>query len=319
MSVAQAVAPPQAPEPSLVAYAQEEQAEEEAAVQWVAMHVDSAIWNGSESDATRIARLPVGSYFLVLGDSVGGRIPVHYWGSTTTRATDGWVDAAAIGPIPAPGADWVQPIFPPRRVINDLGNELYRGDPSLPLVALTFDAGADRGASLQLLEVLRDKGVRATFFVTGQFADRYPDIMRVIAMDGHELANHSYTHSDFRKLSEGQMRSEIRLATASIESTSGVRIAPLWRAPFGSRTARILEIVEEEGLRPIYWTLDSGDWLPNATTDRVLSTVLGRTVSGSIVVHHVQPRATAEAMPRIIDELRGRGLELVTVSDLIGP
>jgi peptidoglycan/xylan/chitin deacetylase (PgdA/CDA1 family) len=303
----------------VVAAAQVDEPVPEPPVVWVATHMDTSLWDGSGRDASRITRLPVGSYFNVTGDAVGERLPVHYPGSPTIRGADGWVDIAAVGAIPPPAADWVEPSFPPRRIVTDLRTEVARGDPSLPLIALTFDAGADRGASVQLLDVLQSKNVRATFFVTGQFADRYPDIIQRIAADGHELANHSYTHPDFAHLSEAQMRSEIRRATESIETTSGMKVAPLWRAPFGSRNARILEIVEEEGFRPIYWTFDSGDWIDGATTQGVLSTDLRLAVNGAIVVHHVQPRPTAEAMPTVIDTLRERGYELVTVSELLGP
>jgi peptidoglycan/xylan/chitin deacetylase (PgdA/CDA1 family) len=244
---------------------------------------------------------------------------VRYGGSAILPATDGWLDAADVGPIPPPPADWAQPTFPPRQVVRGLRSEIVRGDPSIPLIALTFDAGADIGDTLVLLQALRALEVRATFFITGQFADRYPDVVRMIAEDGHELANHSYSHPDFAKLSEPAMRSEIQRATASIESAAGVKVAALWRPPFGSRTNRILQIVEEEGFLPIYWTFDSGDWLPNATTEKVLDTDLRLAANGAIVVHHVQPRATALAIPTVIQELRDRGFDFVTVSDLLGP
>jgi peptidoglycan/xylan/chitin deacetylase (PgdA/CDA1 family) len=219
--------------------------------------------------------------------------------------------------VPAP--DWTEPEWPPRRLELGQRGEVVRGDPSLPLIALTFDAGAGDGAIRQLLNVLREREVRTTFFVAGAFAARYPDLVARVAADGHELANHSYSHPDFRKLSEAEMRSEIRRGTAAIEAAAGVRIAPLWRPPFGGRDDRVLRVVEEEGFRSIYWTFDSGDWLENATTDRVRSAVLSRAQAGAVVVHHVSPTATAEAMPGIIDELRRRGFELVTVSELIGP
>jgi peptidoglycan/xylan/chitin deacetylase (PgdA/CDA1 family) len=96
-------------------------------------------------------------------------------------------------------------------------------------------------------------------------------------------------------------------------------MVPLWRPPFGSRDSRILRIVEEEGFRSIYWTYDSGDWIAGATTDGIRNTVLNRAVAGAIVVHHVSPVETARAMPTIVDELRRRGYELVTVGEMIGP
>jgi peptidoglycan/xylan/chitin deacetylase (PgdA/CDA1 family) len=286
---------------------------------WVAAHSLTQLWEGPEGSAASLGRLPPGSYFQARGPATPERLPVRYPGNSTLAARNGWVDLRDVGPIPPPAADWTEPEWPLRRLVLGQRGEVVRGDPALPLVALTFDAGAGDGAIRQLLYVLRDRGVRATFFVAGAFAARYPDLVARIAEEGHELANHSYTHPDFRKLSEAEMRSEIRRGTAAVEAAAGVRIAPLWRPPFGGRDDRVLRVVEEEGFRSIYWTFDSGDWIEGATTERVRSTVLSRAEAGAVVVHHVSPTATAQAMPDIIDELRRRGFALVTVSELIGP
>jgi peptidoglycan/xylan/chitin deacetylase (PgdA/CDA1 family) len=286
---------------------------------WVAAHTVTTLWDGPDEGARAIGRLPVGSYFRLTGDGVGSRLPVMFLGNRTVGAGEGWVRAADVGPTSAPAADWTEPDFPPRRLQVGERAELIRGDPSLPLIALTFDAGAGVGSTVQLLDVLRDRGVRATFFIAGAYADRYPGVVERMAADGHELANHSYTHPDFRNLSEAQMRSEIRRGTSAIELAAGARIAPLWRPPFGSRNSQILRLVEEEGFRSVFWTFDSGDWIEGATTAGIRNTVLSRAVPGAVVVHHVSPLATAQAMPGIVDELRRRGFELVTVSELIGP
>jgi len=286
---------------------------------WVAAHAVTTLWDGPEEDARAIGRLPVGSYFQLAGHGVGGRLPLMYLGNRTVPAGEGWVRAADLGPTSAPGADWTEPDFPPRRLVVGERAELIRGDPSLPMIALTFDAGAGVGSTAQLLDVLRDRGVRATFFIAGAYADRYPGVVERMATDGHELANHSYAHPDFRNLSEAQMRSEIRRGTNAIETAAGTRIAPLWRPPFGSRNGQILRVVAEEGFRSIFWTYDSGDWIEGATANGIRNTDLTRAVPGAVVVHHVSPLATAQAMPGIVDELRRRGYELVTVSELIGP
>ena len=286
---------------------------------WVANHTQTTLWDGPAEDASAIGRLPVGSYFRVTGDGVAGRLPVAYLGNRVVPASEGWVAASDVGPISEPAADWTEPEFPPRRLVVGERGELVRGDPSLPLVALTFDAGADVGSTPQLLDVLRDKGVKATFFIAGAYADRYPGVIARMADEGHELANHSYSHPDFRNLSETQMRTEIRRGTAAIETAAGTRIVPLWRPPFGSRNGQILRVVEEEGFRSVYWTFDSGDWIEGATVAGITNTDLSRAVPGAVVVHHVAPSATARAMPTIIDELRNRGYQLVTVTQLIGP
>jgi peptidoglycan/xylan/chitin deacetylase (PgdA/CDA1 family) len=294
-------------------------APQDPTVVWVANHTQTTLWDGPGQDALPIGRLPVGSYFRVIGDGVGERLPVAYPGNRTVAAAEGWIGAADIGPIPEPSADWTEPDFPPRRLVVGEREELIRGDPSLPLIALTFDAGADVGTTPQLLDVLRDRGVRSTFFIAGAYADRYPGVIARMADEGHELANHSYNHPDFRNLSEAQMRTEIRRGTAAIETASGVRVVPLWRPPYGSRNSQILRVVAEEGFRSVFWTFDSGDWIVGATVNGITSTDLGRAVPGAVVVHHVSPSATAQAMPAIIDELRRRGYQLVTVSELIGP
>jgi peptidoglycan/xylan/chitin deacetylase (PgdA/CDA1 family) len=279
----------------------------------------TSLWDGPDPNAPALGRLPVGSYFLARGTGTRERLPVTYFGNASLPMADGWIDASAVGPIPEPAADWREPDWPPRRLVLGQRGELLRGDPSLPLIALTFDAGAGSGSVSQLLNVLRDRGVRATFFVAGAFADRYPAIVARIAAEGHELANHSYSHPDFRTLSDAQMRDEIRRGTFSILVASGASLAPLWRPPFGGRDDRVLRVVEEEGFRSVYWTYDSGDWLEDATTDRVRSADLRQATPGAVVVHHVSPEATARAMTDVIDALRGRGYELVTVSELIGP
>jgi len=286
---------------------------------WVANHAQTTFWDGPGEDAQAIGRLPPGSYFRVRGNGVAGRLPVAYFGNRLVAAGEGWIAAADLGPIPGPGADWSEPDFPPRRLQVGERGELIRGDPALPLIALTFDAGADVGATPQLLDVLRDESVHATFFIAGAYADRYPGVIARMADEGHELANHSYSHPDFRNLSEAQMRTEIRRGTAAIETAAGARIVPLWRPPFGSRNSQILRVVEEEGFRSVFWTFDSGDWIVGATVAGITNTDLSRAVPGAVVVHHVAPVATARAMPTIIDELRRRGYELVRVSELIGP
>ncbi len=293
-------------------------AAEEPPQQWVAAHRPTQLWDGPDANAPSLGRLAAGTYFLVLGASTPERVPVRFSGNRSVSARQGWLDLRDVGPISTPAADWTQPDFPARRLTLGQRGEVVRGDPDLPLIALTFDAGAGDGSIRLLLDVLRDRAVKSTFFIAGAFAARYPDIVARIAAEGHELANHSYTHPDFKKLTEAEMRSETQRATATIEAASGARVVSLWRPPFGSRDDRILRVMEEEGFRSIYWTFDSGDWIEGTTTDRVRTAVLRQAVPGAIVVHHVSPLATAQAMPDIIDQLRSRGFDFVTVSELIG-
>lgn len=222
------------------------------------------------------------------------------------------------GPDPAEDASLTCPPMGARNLQVGRRGELVRGDADVAQIALTFDAGAGSGSIHELLDVLREHDVRSTFFIAGAFADRYPQIVERMAAEGHELANHSYSHPDFRNLTERQMRDEIQRGTVAIERAAGAPIAPLWRPPYGGRDDRVLRVVEEEGFRSIFWTFDSGDWIVGATTRQVVTTDLSKAVNGAVVVHHVSPEATARAMPTVIDELRQQGFELVTVSEILG-
>ena len=186
-----------------------------------------------------------------------------------------------------------------------------------PVVALTFDAGAAVGATDQTLEVLRARGIRATFFITGQFAESYPKTVRQIAEDGHEISNHSYSHRDFTELSDWEIERELAQTEEIMLGLTGMSTKPLMRMPFGARNARVLQTVAAAGYRPIHWNLDSADWREGATAPGVTSRVLGNTEPGDIVVFHCATQATARGLPAILDGLSARGISVVTVSDLL--
>ncbi len=188
---------------------------------------------------------------------------------------------------------------------------------SRPVLALTFDAGGELGATMQTLQVLRGHGVHATFFVTGAFADTYPDAVRQMVADGHELANHTYSHRDLIHLPDWEIQDELERADAVLRQFSGHSTRPLMRMPYGSRDKRVLRVVGQAGYRSIYWTVDSLDWRDGATPQGVAARVLRNVGPGDIVVEHCATTATAGALPTILDGLQARGLAVVTVSDLL--
>lgn len=198
------------------------------------------------------------------------------------------------------------------------GAEVSRGGADDPRVALTFDCGSVAGTSSALLETLRQHGLRVTFFVTGEYADRYPDLVRQIAADGHEVSNHTYGHPNLTELDDGAIRDQLQRAESAIQRLTGRTTRPWMRMPFGARNSRVVSVVREAGYTSIFWSLDSGDWQSDATTASVRARVLNNTGSGFIVVHHCAAAQTAEALPAIIQGLQARGLSIVTVSALLG-
>lgn len=196
--------------------------------------------------------------------------------------------------------------------------EVARGSPDDPRVALTFDCGSVAGPSAGILDTLKRYGLRVTFFMTGQYAEKYPDLVRRMAAEGHELANHSATHADFTKLTDQQIRDELAYTEQLVVQLTGKSTKPWMRMPFGARNERVWNVVAAEGYVSVFWTLDSGDWLADATTASVRTRVLERTTNGAIVVHHCAAPQTAEALPAIIEGLQAKGHRIVMVSELLG-
>jgi peptidoglycan/xylan/chitin deacetylase (PgdA/CDA1 family) len=205
---------------------------------------------------------------------------------------------------------------PPPRVISIGPGEVVRGNQTRQEMALTFDCGASGVPTPAILDALRDEGVRSTFFLTGDWASKYPDLTRLIASE-HELANHSWSHPDFRNLNAAQIVSEMERTEAYIFNLTGISTKPLWRAPFGSRDGFILNTVRQAGYPyHIFWSADSGDWL-EITPAKVRENVTKAARNGAVIVQHCGSTQTAAILPAIIRDLKAMGFALVPVSQLI--
>jgi peptidoglycan/xylan/chitin deacetylase (PgdA/CDA1 family) len=191
-----------------------------------------------------------------------------------------------------------------------------RGNQERAEMALTFDCGASGVPTPAILDALRAEGVRSTFFLTGDWASKYPDLTRLIAFE-HEVANHSWTHRDFRTLSAAQIVSEMERTEAFIFELTGVTTKPLWRAPFGSRDAFIMNTVWQAGWPyHVFWSADSGDWL-EIPPAKVRENVARAARNGAVIVQHCGSTQTAAILPEIIRDLKAMGFRLVPVTDLI--
>lgn len=185
-----------------------------------------------------------------------------------------------------------------------------------PFIAMTFDDGPHAQNTPRLLDMLKERGIKATFFVVGQCAAEYPDIMKRIVAEGHEIANHSWSHPDLSHMSEGSVTDQLQRTHDVIEQTTG--LAPkIMRPPYGAFSANQRNWASQKwGYRIILWDVDPLDWkVRNA--DHVKSVILKETVNGSIILSHDIHKSTIDAMPGTLDGLSARGFKFVTVSDLI--
>jgi peptidoglycan-N-acetylglucosamine deacetylase len=185
-----------------------------------------------------------------------------------------------------------------------------------PYIAMTFDDGPSSANTPRLLDILKQRNIKATFFLIGQNVASNPDIVRRILADGHEIGNHSWTHPQLSKLPDDRVTAEITKTQDAIKDASGFTPTIL-RPPYGAITARQREWIESKfGLSIILWSVDPFDWKrPGASviTQRILSQVR----PGAIILSHDIHKQTVDAMPATLDGLIAKGYKFVTVTQLI--
>ncbi len=217
-------------------------------------------------------------------------------------------------------AAYVLAVWPQSQVY---GRIVTHGPGGERLVALTFDDGPNDPATSRILDVLAEKGVKATFFVVGENARVFPETVRREVAEGHALGNHSYRHRKRDTLLEWNY-GELARTQAAIEEVAGVRPA-LYRSPNGFHTPWQLRAVRRAGLTAVHWKVQTKDW-ERPDPDTIVRRVLDHVSPGAIVLMHdgddtrhgSDRTPTIEALPKLIDELRARGYRLVTVPELIG-
>ena len=185
-----------------------------------------------------------------------------------------------------------------------------------PYIAMTFDDGPSPETTPRLLEILKQRNIKATFFMIGQNAQANPAIVQRILAEGHEIGNHSWTHPQLSKLSDDRVTEEITKTQAAIKNASGYTPV-LLRPPYGAITARQKEWIEKQfGLSVIIWSVDPFDWKrPGASV--IEQRILAGARPGAIILSHDIHKQTVDAMPATLDALVAKGFKFVTVSQLI--
>ncbi|WP_369148699.1 polysaccharide deacetylase family protein [Streptomyces sp. R44] len=184
-------------------------------------------------------------------------------------------------------------------------------------IALTFDAGPGKDTP-HLLDVLKEKQVPATFFLLGSnHVDRYPEVVKRIADEGHEVANHTWSHRILTDLDESEVREELSKTQDAIEKITG-RKPTLMRPPQGRTDGTVSDVSRELGLAQVLWSITAKDY---STTDTALirQRVLEAAHRDGIILLHDIYDGTVPAVPSIIDELKRRGFTFVTVPELLAP
>jgi peptidoglycan-N-acetylglucosamine deacetylase len=185
-----------------------------------------------------------------------------------------------------------------------------------PYIAMTFDDGPSAENTPRLLDILKQRGIKATFFLIGQNVQENPAIVKRILAEGHEIGNHTWTHPQLSKLSDDKVKMEIGKTQDAIKEATGYT-PTIIRPPYGAITTREKEWIEKDlGLNVIIWSVDPFDWKrpgPSVVSQRILAGA----APGAIVLSHDIHKQTVDAMPATLDALIAKGYKFVTVTQLI--
>lgn len=196
-----------------------------------------------------------------------------------------------------------------------------RGSKQEKLLALSFDDGPHPEYTIEILDTLKKHNTVATFFVLGQHAEKYPEIIKRQVSEGHEIGNHSYSHINMRKSSPKEIQKEFNSTQEIIYSICGIK-PKLFRPPYGNYNDDVIKVVDSHDSTLVLWTFyqDSKDW-SNPGVECIVETTLSKVENGDIILLHdyvyKKKSHTVEALKIILPDLINRGYRFVTISDLI--
>ena len=183
------------------------------------------------------------------------------------------------------------------------------------LLSISLDAARGNEDTQQLIDTPARYGVKATFFVVGDWVDRYPESVKALHDAGHEIMNHSNTHAHLPQLSTQQITDDLTACNEKIRAITGV-CPSLIRLPYGDYDDNSIRAIRAMGMEPIQWDVDSLDWKDLSAAD-ITKRVTSRVCPGSIVLFHNAAKHTPEALPGIIECLLADGYTFVPISQLI--
>ena len=183
-------------------------------------------------------------------------------------------------------------------------------DPTVKSIAISFDDGPGATTTPQLLQMLKEKNVHATFFVLGENTAQHPEIVKQTAEAGHEIGNHTYDHQDLATLSAQSITEEVTKTDTEIKKVTG-KTPTFVRPPYGSITSVGASVIQ----RPIIeWSVDSEDW-KTRNPDLILQKIQATVYDGAIILFHDIYPETIRAVPQVIDYLQEQGYRITTVGD----
>ena len=185
------------------------------------------------------------------------------------------------------------------------------------MLSISFDAAWGNEDTQELIDILAQYNVKATFFVVGEWVDKYPESVKALHDAGHEVMNHSNDHAHMTQLSKEEIVADVEACNDKIEAVTGVR-PTLIRPPYGEYDDNVITAIRSMGMEPIQWDVDSLDW-KDLSASEITQRVVNKVQPGSIVLFHNAALHTPEALPDIIETLLQEGYTFVPISQIILP
>ncbi|TFB13903.1 delta-lactam-biosynthetic de-N-acetylase [Filobacillus milosensis] len=198
-------------------------------------------------------------------------------------------------------------------------NGIYMGDPNKKKVYLTFDNGYEQGYTGTILDILKEKQVPATFFLTGHYVDDAPKLVKRMVEEGHIIGNHSNDHLDFTKASEEKIKQDLKTLDEKIMKHTKQNSVTFFRPAKGIFNEKSLKITDELGYVNVFWTVAFVDWFSDRKNGwkHAFNEVMEQVHPGAIILLHTVSQDNADALTHLIDELRKRGYEFGSLDELL--
>ena len=186
-----------------------------------------------------------------------------------------------------------------------------------PQVSVSFDAAWGADDTDELLRILKENGVKATFFLCGSWVEKYPEEVKKIAAEGHDLGNHSATHPHMSRISSEEIAQELQKCHENVKKLTGVEME-LFRPPFGEYDNHVIETAEQNGYYTIQWDVDSLDWKEQGAETEIRQVLEHKHLgNGSIILFHNDAKYTPKVLDTILKGIKEKGFEIVPISQLI--
>ncbi len=198
---------------------------------------------------------------------------------------------------------------------------LFLGDTRQKALYLTFDNGYENGYTAQILDVLKEKKVPATFFVTGHYVTDQPELLQRMVNEGHIIGNHSHSHPDMTRISDEKIKEELIKVEAAVAERTEQKKMTYLRAPRGIFNERMLAVTRQMGYTNVFWSLAYKDWDTKQQKGAVYAhlQVTKQLHPGAIILLHSVSKDNAEALASIIDDARKQGYEYHSLDQLMLP